>query len=81
METPEKGTFFLHLNNEQPPQIAFRNYCQVQNAHLALFGQKALSAVSGGGDLGMFSLAAGIGSLCLTGWLQSNSENQSSREP
>lgn len=61
MEAPEKGTFLLPLNNEQPPQTAFRNYGQVQNAHLALFGQKALSAVSGGGDLGMLSVAAGIG--------------------
>lgn len=50
------------LNNEQPPQTASRNYCRVQNAHLALFGQKALSAGSGGGDVGMFLVAAGIGS-------------------
>lgn len=64
METAEKGALaLLHLKNMQPPPHRSREVpARVQNAHLALFGQNAPTAVSGGGDSRMFSVAAGIGS-------------------
>lgn len=63
VETVEKGALpLLHLTTCSPPHCSQEVLLRVQNAHLAPFGQNTSSAVGGGGVLGTFSVAAGIGS-------------------
>lgn len=64
----EKGTLALQGGHTPPSeQSATTPDCiqevlpGVQNAHLAFFGQKAPCAMSSGGGMGMFSVAAGTG--------------------